>query len=167
MKSKALLCAIAVASLGFGSLSYAQDHGRQGHDRQGYQQRGHEQRADQHRGDRREARQERREDRREARSDLREARRDLRDARGHYQIQSRDDRRFDGRHDRHYGARGHQFHRGGHIPQQYRHHQYVVNDWHARQLSRPPYGHHWVQVDGDYVLIAVATGLIANLLLSQ
>lgn len=162
MKSKALLCAIAVASLGFGSLSYAQDHGRHGHDRQGYQQRGHE-----HRADRREARQERREDRREARRDLREARRDLRDARGHYRIQSRDDRRFDGRDDRHHGARGHEFRRGGHIPHQYRHHQYVVNDWHARQLSRPPYGHHWVQVGGDYVLIAVATGLIANLLLSQ
>ena len=42
-----------------------------------------------------------------------------------------------------------------------------VNDWRARHLSQPPYGHQWMQVNGDYLLIALATGLIANLLLSQ
>ena len=142
MKSTAIVCAIAAASLGFGSLSYAQ---------------GYEQRAE-----RREARQETRSDVREARRDIREGRRDLREA--------RDDRRDDRRNDRHYGnygARGPQFHRGGHIPQEYRSRQYYVNDWRGHHLSAPPRGHQWVQVGSDYVLIAVATGLIANLLINQ
>ncbi|MEO7640269.1 MAG: RcnB family protein [Ramlibacter sp.] len=138
MKSTAIVCAIAAVSLVFGSLSYAQ----------GYQQR----------GERREARQEARSDVREARRDIREGRRDLRDA--------RDDRRND-RHAGNYGARGPQFHRGGHIPQEYRSRQYVVSDWRGHHLSAPPRGHQWVQVGSDYVLIAVATGLIANLLLNQ
>ena len=36
------------------------------------------------------------------------------------------------------------------------------------RLYAPPRGYHWVQADsGDYLLVAIATGLIANLLLSQ
>jgi Ni/Co efflux regulator RcnB len=27
-------------------------------------------------------------------------------------------------------------------------------------LHRPPHGHHWVRVDGDVVLAAIATGVI-------
>lgn len=138
MKSTPIVCAIAAASLSFGSLSYAQ----------GYEQR----------GERREARQEARSDVREARRDIREGRRDLREA--------RDDRRND-RHYGNYGARGPQFHRGGHIPQEYRSRQYYVSDWRGHHLSAPPRGHQWVQVGSDYVLIAVATGLIANLLINQ
>jgi Ni/Co efflux regulator RcnB len=56
---------------------------------------------------------------------------------------------------------------GGHVPPQYRSHQYVVNDWRAHRLSRPPHGHHWVQVGGDYVLVAITTGVIMQLLLNQ
>lgn len=145
MKSTAIVCAIAAASLGFGSVSYAQ----------GYEQR----------GERREARQEARSDVREARRDIREGRRDLREARDDRR-DARDDRRND-RHYGNYGARGPQFHRGGHIPQEYRSRQYYVNDWRGHHLSAPPRGHQWVQVGSDYVLIAVATGLIANLLLNQ
>ncbi|HSH90536.1 MAG TPA: RcnB family protein [Ramlibacter sp.] len=43
-----------------------------------------------------------------------------------------------------------------------------MNDWRARHLNAPPYGYQWMQVDnGDYVLMALATGLIANLLMNQ
>jgi Ni/Co efflux regulator RcnB len=72
------------------------------------------------------------------------------------------------RHDQYYsGARGPEWRRGGHVPPQYRGRQYVVNDWRGHHLNAPPRGYQWVQVGGDYVLIAIATGVIAQLLLSQ
>ena len=54
--------------------------------------------------------------------------------------------------------------RGAHLPPYYR--GYVVNDYHRYDLRRPPRGHHWVRDDrGNYLLVAVATGIIADLLL--
>lgn len=67
----------------------------------------------------------------------------------------------------HYGARGPEWRRGGRVPAQYRNHQYVVNNWRAHHLSAPPRGYHWVQVGNDYVLAAIATGIIAQLILSN
>ncbi|MDO5288791.1 MAG: RcnB family protein [Pseudomonadota bacterium] len=61
----------------------------------------------------------------------------------------------------------HAFHRGDRLPAAYRHQHYVVNDWRAHQLSAPPRGHHWVQVGGDYVLVAIATGVITALVLAH
>lgn len=46
-------------------------------------------------------------------------------------------------------ARRPAFRRGGHIPQQYRSRQYVVNDWRGHHLSAPPRGQQWVQVGSD------------------
>ena len=43
----------------------------------------------------------------------------------------------------------------------------MVNDWRGHHLSEPPRGYHWVQVNGDYVLAAVATGVILDTLLTQ
>ena len=68
---------------------------------------------------------------------------------------------------RNYGARGPKYHRGGYIPQEYRSRQYVVSNWHEHRLNAPPRGQQWVQVGSDYVLIAIATGIIAQLVLSQ
>lgn len=61
----------------------------------------------------------------------------------------------------------HSFYRGGRLPPQYRGHQYVVDDWRGHRLSAPPRGYHWVQTGGDYVLVAIATGIIASILLNQ
>ena len=77
------------------------------------------------------------------------------------------DGHHDARGDRNYGARGPQYHRGGYIPRQYRNRQYVVNNWRDHRLNAPPRGQQWVQVDSDYVLIAIATGIITQLVLSQ
>ena len=47
---------------------------------------------------------------------------------------------------------------------------YVVNDWQRRGLRTPPRGYRWVREDnnsGDYLLVAVATGLIASILAQQ
>ena len=141
MKSKAIICAIAAASMGFASLSFAQGYGRgPGNDQQRSEQRGPQGRDDnngrfENRGD----------------NNGRFDRGDHRDARN----------------DRAYGARGADFHRGGRIPAEYRNRQYVVNDWRSHRLSAPPRGQQWVQVGGDYVLVAIATGIIAQLILNQ
>lgn len=61
----------------------------------------------------------------------------------------------------------HQFHRGERLPVEYRHRNYVVDDWRNHQLSAPPRGYHWVQVGGDYVLVAITTGIILQLMLGN
>lgn len=89
--------------------------------------------------------------------------RDRRDDRRHYSAGYREGYRDARRHDRrppHGWARGHDYRRG------YRGPVYVVNDYHRYDLRRPPRGHHWVRDDrGNYLLVAVATGIIADLLL--
>jgi Ni/Co efflux regulator RcnB len=86
-----------------------------------------------------------------------------------------------GPHDRHDQGRGydeerqqergagpnHDFRRGQRLPVEYRHRQYVVDDWRGHHLSAPPRGYHWVQTGGDYVLVAIATGVILQLLLNN
>ncbi len=70
-----------------------------------------------------------------------------------------------------YDGRGagpdHRFYRGGYLPPEYRGRQYVVDDWRGHRLSAPPRGYHWVQSGGDYILVAIATGIIASILLNQ
>jgi Ni/Co efflux regulator RcnB len=39
-----------------------------------------------------------------------------------------------------------------------------VSDWQHRHLQRPPRGYEWRQVDNNYVLAAVAGGLIASVI---
>jgi Ni/Co efflux regulator RcnB len=39
-------------------------------------------------------------------------------------------------------------------------------DWRARHLRTPPRGYEWREVNGQYVLAAVATGLIASIILN-
>lgn len=66
-----------------------------------------------------------------------------------------------------YNARDPEFFRGGLLPPQLRGGNYVVEDWVGHRLSRPPRGHQWVQVGSDYVLVAIATGLIVQLVLNS
>lgn len=61
----------------------------------------------------------------------------------------------------------HAFHRGARLPAEYRSRQYVVNDWRGHQLSAPPRGYHWVQSGGDYLLVAISTGVILQILLNN
>jgi Ni/Co efflux regulator RcnB len=80
------------------------------------------------------------------------------------QFDQRDGRWNDRRPD--YNARGPEFHRGGYISREYRGRAYEV-DYREHRLSRPPMGHRWVQVGADYVLIAIATGVIASIILNH
>jgi len=61
----------------------------------------------------------------------------------------------------------HSWHKGDRLPASYRDNRYVVTDWQSHHLNAPPAGYHWVQVNGDFVLAAVATGVIADMLLGQ
>ena len=49
----------------------------------------------------------------------------------------------------------------------YGHNHYIVNDWYRYRLHRPPYGYHWVRVNNDFLLVAITSGLIAELLLNH
>lgn len=64
---------------------------------------------------------------------------------------------------RYYGwAPGHRYHDyyGGPV--------YVVNDYSRYHVRRPPYGYHWVRDDaGNLLLVAIATGILADLVLNH
>jgi Ni/Co efflux regulator RcnB len=80
-----------------------------------------------------------------------------------------DDHRAAPAHDEHARGAGpdHNWHKGDRVPASYRDKRYEVTDWKARHLRQPPRGYHWVNVNGDYVLAAIATGVIADLLLNN
>jgi len=164
LKLSALLLALAVVALPASAAGRDNDRGHRGHDRHGQY--------DRHRGH----------DRRGAYSD------GYRDGRRH---DRREDRRYDRRHDRrvvvrhaprvvyrdryHYVPRPVVVHRGP--PRWARGHRYygpgygrtyVVNDYYSYGLRRPPSGYYWRRSDaGDYLLVAIATGIIADLILHR
>jgi Ni/Co efflux regulator RcnB len=86
---------------------------------------------------------------------------------GRYDNDRRDDARQYHRDDKRGGGPRHDLRRGQRLSQEYRDNRYVVSDWRARHLSAPPRGHHWVRAGNDYVLAAIATGVIAQVLLSN
>lgn len=57
------------------------------------------------------------------------------------------------------------FHRGERIAPQYRHHNYAVENWRAYRLPPPPRGYRWIGVGPDFLLVAIATGIIAEVLI--
>jgi Ni/Co efflux regulator RcnB len=61
----------------------------------------------------------------------------------------------------------HSYRRGDRLPSRYRNHQYVVNNYREHNLRPPPRGYHWVQTGSDYVLAAIATGVIADLIINH
>lgn len=61
-----------------------------------------------------------------------------------------------------------QMRRGERVAQYYSGNQYVVRDWNRHRGLYAPYrGHQWVQVGNDYALVAIATGIIAQVLLNN
>lgn len=59
------------------------------------------------------------------------------------------------------------WHRGDRVPEHYRGRGYEIRDWRAHRLHAPGRGERWVRVNGDYVLIAVTTGLILSIVAAQ
>ena len=52
--------------------------------------------------------------------------------------------------------------RGAYLPDHYR--GFVVDEYWRYHLRRPPYGYHWVRVGDDYLLVALASGLIFDII---
>jgi Ni/Co efflux regulator RcnB len=185
MTSNRIVCGIAALSMAFSGLAFAQNDLDARADRaaranlegrpaiEGLKERQHNDRRDQ---DRRDNDQRGYDQRDYSRRDY--SRRDY-DQRGYdqrgYDQRGYDQRGYDqrGYDQRGYDHRGrgagpeHSFYRGGRLPEYYRGHEYVVDDWRGHRLQAPPRGFNWVQVGPDYVLVAVATGIIASILLSQ
>ena len=57
------------------------------------------------------------------------------------------------------------WHRGGYVPAGYR--SYYVQDWGYYGLRAPPPGYRWIYADGNFVLMAAASGLIADVLMNR
>ena len=99
---------------------------------------------------------------RERSNDRRDDRRD-----DHGRYEHRNDRRFDsnarfrvGEYHRPHGYQYRAWRQGDRLPSAYRKRVYVVNDYHSYRLHQPPRGYHWVRVDNNVVLAAVATGVV-------
>ncbi len=61
--------------------------------------------------------------------------------------------------------RGYSWRTGRYVPVAYR--SYYVHDPYYYGLREPPRGHRWVYADGNFVLMALATGLIASVVANQ
>lgn len=93
------------------------------------------------------------------------------DRRGYYDHHHDDD--DDDRRHRHHGKkhkhkswkRDH-YRRGDRIEVVHVERRYYVDDYEHYHLRRPPHGHRWIRTDdGRYLLVAVASGIIADILL--
>ncbi|MDB5434715.1 MAG: putative integral rane protein [Phenylobacterium sp.] len=58
----------------------------------------------------------------------------------------------------------HEWRRGERLPPAYFVPEYVIVDWRAHHLHRPPPGYEWVRVGEDLILVGIATGLIAEVI---
>ena len=149
------LATLALAlGVAFAAPAEARDHHRRGHDRGHSSQdwrRGHDRR-----DDRRDHRQSRRDDRR---YDRRHDRRDRRDVRVVYAPPPRVVVHHRGPPP---WARGHHYRHAGYAPT------YVVHEYGPYGLRQPPRGYHWRRSDaGDFLLVAMATGIIADVILGR
>ena len=54
--------------------------------------------------------------------------------------------------------------RGGYLPPYYRGNTYIVHDYGYYHLRPPPRGYYWYRTGNDYVLAAIATGLIFDII---
>ncbi|HWB32903.1 MAG TPA: RcnB family protein [Acidobacteriaceae bacterium] len=85
--------------------------------------------------------------------------------------QGHDDHRDDSHHDNGYHDDHHQtyvrhkeWHKGYHMQRQDWDRGERIQDWRAYHLRQPPRGYEWREVDGNYVMAAVATGVIASVI---
>lgn len=140
-------------------------HDNRNHDRRDF--RGHERRDDRHDrhdGNYRRDNDWRDHDRRRYDNDRNYRNWDRRDAYRDGYVRGRvDQHRFSrGRYVQPRGFYHHNWRHGDHLPRAYYSSRYVVDDYHAYHLSRPPYGYHWVRVNDDVILAAVASGLVVS-----
>ncbi|HKU15768.1 MAG TPA: RcnB family protein [Steroidobacteraceae bacterium] len=111
--------------------------------------------------DRHERRYDRHDDRRDDRRDYRNDR--GRDWDRHASFRHHDGRPY--RYVRYVRPSGYHYRSWGYhdrLPRAYYAPRYVVNDYYSYRLRPPPRGYHWVRVDHDVVLAAIASGLVVQ-----
>lgn len=81
-----------------------------------------------------------------------------------YEQGRRDQARAEDRHDRREYRR---WAKGQRLDQRYRGNGYYVSDYRRYGLRQPPRGYRWQKVDNQYLLTAVATGLIASVIIAN
>lgn len=59
---------------------------------------------------------------------------------------------------------GHRFARGGRFNPGWAPGYRSVDSWQHYHLRRPPYGYHWVWYDGNFMLVAIGSGIIASII---
>jgi Ni/Co efflux regulator RcnB len=79
--------------------------------------------------------------------------------------QPRHDDRHDNR-DQHGPQGGHNWRKGDRINHN-DWHRYQSVDWRSHHLRQPPRGYEWRQVNGQYVMAAAATGLVAAIIMAN
>jgi Ni/Co efflux regulator RcnB len=87
------------------------------------------------------------------------------DSRGDRYDRSERDAYRDGRRDGRHEYRRYQ--RGQRLDARYRGNGYYVSDYRRHGLRAPPRGYRWQRVDDSYILAAVATGLIASVIIAN
>ena len=95
------------------------------------------------------------------------------DHRGYYSHHHGDDDDDDRRYYRHHGKKHKhkgwkraRYRRGDRIEVVHVERRDYVDDYEHYHLRRPPHGHRWIRTDdGKYLLVAVASGIIADILL--
>ena len=65
------------------------------------------------------------------------------------------------------GYYDHRWARGELLPKTYYARSYVVVNYQERGWRQPPRGYHWVRVNDDVVLAAIATGIVLDVLFNQ
>lgn len=55
------------------------------------------------------------------------------------------------------------WHKGQRVPAEYRHYNFMMDDWRGHGLNAPPRGHKWLGVNGDYVLVSTSNWTISNI----
>ena len=93
------------------------------------------------------------------------------DYHGRYDEGRHDNGRYEhGHHDRHDNRNGHggrQWARGQRLPSAYYHDRGHYIDYRVYHLRAPPRGYQWVEADNSYALVALATGLIASIVIAN
>jgi Ni/Co efflux regulator RcnB len=88
---------------------------------------------------------------------------DRRDWDRSYGFRHHDGRRYDyGRYVRPSGYHYRTWRYGDYLPRGYYSRRYIVNNYYAYRLRPPPRGYHYVRVDHDVVLAAIASGVVVS-----
>ncbi|SMG53897.1 RcnB family protein [Paraburkholderia susongensis] len=55
------------------------------------------------------------------------------------------------------------WHNGQRVPNEYRNHNFMLDDWRGHGLKAPPRGHRWLGINGDYVLVSTNNWAISTI----